>query len=790
MANTLEIIIKANDQASKTLAGVLGKAENSLKTVGTGMIKTGALMSAASAPFVAAMASTVQSAARFDESMTNVGAVLGKTKSEMAGINAEVLATGAASRAGPQAAADAYYDIVGGVADASTHMAILNAAIATSEAGSADLGATTSALIAVMNSYGYSANEAAFASDVLTQTVGMGVGSMEEFAAAMPQVTGLANALGIEFDTVGASMAFMTTKGFSASQSATQLRASMVALMNPNEQMKTALQEIGFASGEAAIEQLGLAGTYQLLTAESGTFGANMAGTVGSVEALQAVLAMTDEEFAKFVEDFQAGAEGATDAARAIQLDSLAAQTDLLKSSMEGLKITIGMALIPVITRLVKAAQPVVQSIIKWAQENPKLVSTVGMVAAGVGGLGIALTALGTIVTAAGAGLGLLLGPLGLIIAAIAAFGVAYKTNFLGFGDFIRGLVDDIGRLAEQLKTAFDAEGLAGVGKLLLDKIKNGLGDLASWVINSVVLPIAAALLNADWSAIAGTGLNVLQQIANGLGDLGYWLRINLVYPLIEKLLFADWAGMAAGAVKILAGIAQGLINIGTWVVEKIVTPIINAAINADWANIIQVGANILLKLAEAWLDLAVWVMDNLLMPLGDNIIAGAGVVYDKAKELGAQILQGLLDALASLPGEILKLIEGAIPTSINLPSINLNPFGGGGGESSPPTVTGTSPTGTFSPRAIGGAVSARMPYIVGERGPELFVPDAAGSIVPNNALTGGGGSLAGGTVYDLSGAQILLPNVTNARQFFDDLEREAKRRNKRLAGQRIGVGT
>jgi hypothetical protein len=40
--------------------------------------------------------------------------------------------------------------------------------------------------------------------------------------------------------------------------------------------------------------------------------------------------------------------------------------------------------------------------------------------------------------------------------------------------------------------------------------------------------------------------------------------------------------------------------------------------------------------------------------------------------------------------------------------------------------------------RANGGDVSAGSPYIVGERGPELFVPQAAGSIVPNGAAVGG----------------------------------------------------
>lgn len=47
--------------------------------------------------------------------------------------------------------------------------------------------------------------------------------------------------------------------------------------------------------------------------------------------------------------------------------------------------------------------------------------------------------------------------------------------------------------------------------------------------------------------------------------------------------------------------------------------------------------------------------------------------------------------------------------------------------------------------RAVGGPVSSGMPYVVGERGPELFVPATAGKIIPNNSLRSPStGSIAG----------------------------------------------
>ena len=46
--------------------------------------------------------------------------------------------------------------------------------------------------------------------------------------------------------------------------------------------------------------------------------------------------------------------------------------------------------------------------------------------------------------------------------------------------------------------------------------------------------------------------------------------------------------------------------------------------------------------------------------------------------------------------------------------------------------------------RAEGGPVNAGSPYVVGERGPELFVPSSSGSIVPNGAMGSSGGSAGG----------------------------------------------
>lgn len=59
--------------------------------------------------------------------------------------------------------------------------------------------------------------------------------------------------------------------------------------------------------------------------------------------------------------------------------------------------------------------------------------------------------------------------------------------------------------------------------------------------------------------------------------------------------------------------------------------------------------------------------------------------------------------------------------------------------------------------RASGGPVSAGSPYIVGERGPEMFVPNSSGTIIPNGA-----GGVVVNVYGDISG-QDLIDKVSNA---------------------------
>jgi len=63
----------------------------------------------------------------------------------------------------------------------------------------------------------------------------------------------------------------------------------------------------------------------------------------------------------------------------------------------------------------------------------------------------------------------------------------------------------------------------------------------------------------------------------------------------------------------------------------------------------------------------------------------------------------------------------------------------------------GSAISGLF--RAEGGPVAGGQPYIVGERGPEWFVPNRAGTVLPNGMAPGGGPVINNTISIDARGA-------------------------------------
>nr|BAR23315.1 phage tape measure protein [uncultured Mediterranean phage uvMED] len=122
--------------------------------------------------------------------------------------------------------------------------------------------------------------------------------------------------------------------------------------------------------------------------------------------------------------------------------------------------------------------------------------------------------------------------------------------------------------------------------------------------------------------------------------------------------------------------------------------------------------------------------------------------------QIGMTIKDGVVESISAAVEGTKTLGEVASNTLRNIANMLLN-LGVNMALFGVPTGVGKKDSGGLLSgifgRANGGAVGANRPYMVGERGPELFVPGAQGNIVPNNAM----GSTSVVVNVDASGTEV-----------------------------------
>lgn len=130
------------------------------------------------------------------------------------------------------------------------------------------------------------------------------------------------------------------------------------------------------------------------------------------------------------------------------------------------------------------------------------------------------------------------------------------------------------------------------------------------------------------------------------------------------------------------------------------------------------------------------------LMDMGNEGMRAFGDLALHGGKFG-DVMERLLGSLADMIFQLtvvkplMNQLSGAI--GIDRPGVPANPDAGFNWGSLFSTAASAMLGGA---KAGGGPVSAGTPYLIGERGPEMFVPRTAGSVVPNSALGGGGGNV------------------------------------------------
>jgi hypothetical protein len=123
------------------------------------------------------------------------------------------------------------------------------------------------------------------------------------------------------------------------------------------------------------------------------------------------------------------------------------------------------------------------------------------------------------------------------------------------------------------------------------------------------------------------------------------------------------------------------------------------------------------------------------------EFVSAMGGIVQLIKEIAGGLVGALVGGLlGTVVGAVLGGMAGG-PVGAMVGAALGGKLGAGAGF-----LIGGGATATYSPpaRAAGGPVNPSSTYLVGERGPELFRPSAAGAIVPNNEISSAAGPISG----------------------------------------------
>lgn len=519
----------ADSHATKTNASWL-KSSQGLHDLGKAGLVVGAGLAAAFGASVAA-------AVGFEREMRNVSSISGAVQGDFKRISDQVLEL---SKTVPQSAknlAAGLYDIVSSGKDGAEAMVVLEASAKAASAGMTTTAVAAKGVSAVLNAYGMSGFEAAKVSDILFQTVNKGVLTFEELASNLGDFVGTAAILHVPIEDAAAALAAMTLSGINAAEASTALNRVFLSFIKPSEDMSALLHKVGFESGSAAIEALGLKGAMELLGRETGGNVEAMQALFPEVRGLKGTLALLANEGQNYNSVASAITSetermGATQKAFNEQSKSFSFQLELAKNNLTALGIEIGQRILPVLSTLLSS----VTGLVTFFSDLPgpvKVVATVlGLVTAAVGVLGGAFLLLAPRILAAQEAMSRMAvsapgvaGAIGTAGKALGLIGLAFSVATIAAGIYASSQ-KEAKEQVEEFRVAIERErqGLEGATEAAIKArlVNDNLVGTAAKLGISYDTLTKAVQGNADAMArVQGGGKDIIGTIGQQTGAMG-----------------------------------------------------------------------------------------------------------------------------------------------------------------------------------------------------------------------------------------------------------------------------
>jgi TP901 family phage tail tape measure protein len=413
-----ELEVRLSGDVREALEG-LNQVGTRAQKLGRNLRRTGFQLSRRfTLPLVAAGGAALKVAADFESGMNRVRGITGATGDDLEALEQQAKELG---RTTPFTAAQAAEGMAFlGMAgfEVNEILGAMPSVLDLAAAAQMDLGQAADIASNILSGYRLEVEELGRVNDVLVKTFTSANTNVEQLGEAYKVVGPIASDVGIEFEEVAAALGVMADAGVQGQEAGTALRVGLGRLLNPVPKVEERLKSLGLTTQDVnpqmnsltdivgALENAG-ADASDILTI-FGQRGAALAPLIGSGADAIAELETTVRDSA-----------GAAGEMADVQMEGLTGALKELRSAAEGLAIAMAESgLIGVVTSLTRALTSALQVA---AEINPVWFQMAAAAGAVLAAAGPVLTMAGSMATM----FGLLLTPTGAVVAALAALAAA-----------------------------------------------------------------------------------------------------------------------------------------------------------------------------------------------------------------------------------------------------------------------------------------------------------------------------------------------------------------------------
>lgn len=514
--------LKSSQENLQKISNKQKEVQTSISSTKTELVGTVGTIAAIAA---AVYAGPVKSAKEYETAIAKVGTIADTQSVPLKSMSSQIIKLSNTTGIAASAIADDVYEAISAGQSTADAVNFVTNSTKLAKAGFAESAQTVDVLTTILNAYGKSASEVGSVSDMLIQIQNQGKVTVAELAGVMGKVIPTANANSVSLENLGAGYAIMTSKGIAAAETTTYINSMLNELGKSGTIADKLLRSTtGKSFKELMTSGKSLGDVLGIMQDEANKSGKSISDMFGSAEAGKAAVSLLSGGVDGFNASVQGmiNSAGATDAAFAKMNSTTDAKMEKAKNSIANLGIVLGQTLLPAIGNLADKITPVVVKISEFAQENPKVVSTVLKVVGALAALkvGLLVTRLGVLsvqkdflfvhgIFAKFAG--------NAAVAGAASTGLGGKLKIAG-----QGMLTYFGNVKGALGSVGSAIGEVLSGNKLIAKVTGLLGGIQSKIIGGIsgLAGRTAGILATAGSQMLGFVLQPFLSIGGRLGGI------------------------------------------------------------------------------------------------------------------------------------------------------------------------------------------------------------------------------------------------------------------------------